>query len=179
MTYNYPIRFNMNTYSIADIEKTVDGSKIAIKNAEVRIEEGYELYKFTIEKIKYSFSKIESYEKNPNSVILTNTTQKYSTIDNYRYTVLSQYKDAQFKGSSLTINDLEYSPSPDSHRLFVKNIATYNPYLRNKLYYRTYITDDKDYTLEDYKDLGVTYTLSQDLNTLFLHTGPCFTTENL
>lgn len=179
MTYNYPISFNMNTYSIADIEKTVGESTIAIKNAEVKIDEGYELYKFTIEKIKYSFSKVESYEKNPNSIILTNSTQKYSTIDNYRYTVLSQYKDAQFRGSSLTINDLEYSPSPDSHRLFVKNIATYNPYLRNKLYYRTYITDDKDYTLEDYKDLGVTYTLSQDLNTLFLYTGPCFTTENL
>ena len=182
-TYNYPVSFNMNTYSITNAKF----NNISENNILVNVEDGYELYKFTIQNVKYSFTKTESYEKNPKSVILTNTTKTYSEFNkSQQYEVLSQYKDAQFRGTSLTINDLYYIPNSDSHRLFIKNIAKYISYYRNKLYYRTYIPSDPnneegvpDYNEKDYKELGVLHELSKDLNTLFLYTGPCFTENNL
>lgn len=137
-----------------------------------------ELYEIGINKITCTVTRRINIASNPNTVVSVQKTNDYSTISEYKYSVYSAYQDAQFRGTSLTINDLYYD-SGLSHRLFVRSGLT-KPitfsdgasdtyYLRNELFYRgnqasdfnTYSTDFGDY------------------NRLFLYTGPCFTPDRM
>jgi hypothetical protein len=91
---------------------------------------------------------------------------------NHKYQVKEKYKNACLRGTSITLNDLEYNNSKDGHRLFVRNgLHNYDPYLRNQLYYRS--IDENGYVQNwDYNN-------TKNLNYLFLYTGPCFTEDNL
>lgn len=178
--YIAPINFNMNVYNFM---QTIDNIDNISKLTTITANEGLELYHFTIKKIKYNIIKTESFEKNPDNIILTNQTKNYGQITDHKYEVLSIYQNAQLRGTSLTLNDLYYEPNIDSHRLYIRNgIYRYDAFLRNKLYYRTMIDDetsDNCNSKEDYEKLGITYEQTKNLNTLFLYTGPCFTENNL
>ena len=128
----------------------------------------------------------------------TKQTTEYSQITGNVYQVNGAYEKAQFRGTSIVINDLEYNPD-SQHRLFIKNISSKclsngNP--RNIIYYRELPTDltnlkvpkdesgntDGTMTYEDYNILltwGATDNKYQHKNHLYLYTGPCFTIDNL
>ena len=112
-------------------------------------------------------SKLETIEENFVKVVKS---KKY-TDDSipHKYKVDGKYNKARIRGTSITLNDLEYINNKDGHRLFVKNgLHNYDSYARNKIYYRK-LEDGQDSYYEDTKYL----------NNIFLYTGPCFTTDNL
>ena len=107
---------------------------------------------------------------NQDQIVKVTQTSKYSDInpDTHKYVVRSEYNLARFRGTSLTINDLDYDYSTD-HRLFVKNNTTTNDTTyRCVIFYRS--TSDKNSWVKwdtEYK------------NGLHLQVGPCFTSNNL
>ena len=51
--------------------------------------------------------------------------------------MLDIYKYSTIRGTSITLNDLQYIPNPTGHRLYMKpNLVKYDPTLNNKIYYR-------------------------------------------
>jgi hypothetical protein len=65
-----------------------------------------------------------------------------------------------------------YEPNKDGHRLFMRNNACkYDPYLRNKIYYRFFNEGNWHNSWH--------YNNTKYLNNLFLYTGPCYTSDNL
>lgn len=132
------------------------------------------LFEFKITKINFTINQISNLELLPETFVHTTITKKYSDIIGNKYTVLEEYKKTRIRGSSITINDLTYDPSPDGHRLFIKNdLCSYNSTFRGKLYYRFLNGgDDSGHPSWDYND-------TKYLNNLFLYTGPCYTSDNL
>lgn len=128
------------------------------------------LMSFKFNKLAFTItqkSKLENIKENFVKVVKT---KKY-TDDSipYKYKVDGKYNKARIRGTSITLNDLEYQSNKDGHRLFVKNsLHDYDSYLRNKIYYRN---------IEDIYDCH--YGNTQYLNNIFLYTGPCFTSDNL
>ena len=122
--------------------------------------------------IDFTITQTSKLEIIPESFISTVVTRKYSQTKDHIYSVLPEYQNARFRGSSLTINDLVYSDSLDGHRLFIRNNpAIYDPYLRGKLYYR-FLNEGNYHSSWHYGD-------TKYLNNLFLYTGPCYTESNL
>ena len=130
------------------------------------------LIEIELMEIDFTITQTSKLEIIPESFISTVVTRKYSQTKNHIYSVLPEYQNARFRGSSLTINDLVYSDSLDGHRLFIRNNpAIYDPYLRNKLYYR-FLNEGNYHSSWHYGD-------TKYLNNLFLYTGPCYTESNL
>ena len=103
--------------------------------------------------------------------IHTDKTKDYSIIYDRRYFVKDEYSQAQFRGSTITINDLEYDPNPNGHRLFLKQ-SRYkydDEFPRGQIYYRK---------LEGEKNTWK-YSSTKNLNHLYMYTGPCYKVENL
>ena len=127
------------------------------------------LYKVTFNSLDYKLDKKVSYTKVAENVIKSKKTTNYSSFDKSgKYSINTTFDDARIRGTSLTINDLVYTGSANSHRLFVRgncyenNGSTY----RNIIYYRDL----------DRKDWGLA---NEHKNHLYLQTGPCFTSDNL
>ena len=89
------------------------------------------------------------------TIIHVNKTNNYFIRNSNRY--YNRYVDTNFKGSTITINDLIYRPEIDGHRLYMKD--QYNVVSGAKIVYRL--------QGENLKDLS--------LNTLQLYSGPCYT----
>lgn len=104
------------------------------------------------------------------------TTKRWWTTVNHKYTISDPYKSTQIRGTSLTLNDLEYVPNVDGHRLFVRNgCCSYDPDYRGQLYYRAWNEGTPD-TSWIYDAGGYD---NKNLNKIFFYTGPCFTSDNL
>lgn len=138
------------------------------------------LFEFVIEEINFTITQISQLKALTETFVTTTRTNKYSNIIQSKYTVDQDYKNAQFKGSSFTINDLIYDPTPDGHRLFMRaGVGVHNTTYRGKIYYR--ITREKmtdsekrDWDCWDNDDQNTQYK-----NNLFILTGPCYTASNL
>lgn len=129
------------------------------------------LVKFNIKKINFTVTKTSKLETDPNTFISTTRTTGYWEKINHKYTVKEKYKNAQIKGTSITLNDLIYEPNQDGHRLFMRNnLWNYDSTLRGKLYYRFWNKGSYD---------GSWHYESKYYNNIFLFTGPCFTPDTL
>ena len=130
------------------------------------------LVKFDIKKVNFTVTKTSKLETDPNTFISTTRTTGYWEKINHKYTVKEKYKNAQIKGTSITLNDLIYEPNQDGHRLFMRNnLWNYDSNLRGKLYYR--LLDIEEGRKSWYYNTG------KYLNNIFLFTGPCFTPDTL
>jgi hypothetical protein len=131
------------------------------------------LYKVTINKLDYTIDKKVSYTKVAENVIKSQKTTSYSSFNKSgEYVVDTKFNNARIRGTSLTINDLVYTGSANSHRLFVRGNCYDNDgsTYRNIIYYR-----DLDREALNKKDWGITH---EHKNHLYLQTGPCFTSDN-
>ena len=163
------------------------------------LEKGIGLYKISIDKISFNLVKEQSLSTVESNIVSGIRTVKYAEKINHVYTVKSDYDESRIRGTSLTINDLEYDYKGD-HRLFIKssNLISYDSYLRNKLYYRDTNghSNTEQYEYGEEEDavvengclvirasgdahLGKNNPDFEYLNTLYFYTGPCFTKDNL
>ena len=110
-------------------------------------------------------------KNNTKSSIINNTEiVEYKCFEDDYYKVNMRYSDAQLKGTSICLDDLEYDPYSD-HRLYIKqNIKSPNTSLGLFVNYRE--IDEQDYIQKDHMDL-------LDFNKLRFYLGPCFTKDNL
>ena len=135
--------------------------------------EGIPLFEISIDEISFKVTKTSTlFSDSDSDIIYVNKTSPEYYLDKLtqRYSVLSKYADARLRGTSITLNDLEYNPTKDGHRLFMRNkcYSSAGAY-RNIIYYRS-ITDKSSWTNnENY----------QHKNHLYIQTGPCFTSDNL
>ena len=130
------------------------------------------LFVIKVNKVNFTVTKISNLETDPNTFLSTTRTSNYSEKVGRRYQVKQDYKNAQIKGTSITLNDLIYEPNQDGHRLFMRNnLWNYDSYLRGKLYYR--LLDIEEGRKSWYYNNG------KYLNNIFLFTGPCFTPDTL
>ena len=130
------------------------------------------LFVIKVNKVNFTVTKTSNLETDPNTFLSTARTSNYSEKVGNRYQVKQEYKNAQLKGSSITLNDLVYEPNIDGHRLFMRNnLYTYKNNLRGKIYYR-------------FLNNGVAhkswwYNNTKYLNNIYLYTGPCYTSDDL
>ena len=97
------------------------------------------LLSFKVDSIDFSITEESSLKNIEENFIKTTRTKDYSEMieKNHKYQVKEKYKNACLRGTSITLNDLEYQSNKDGHRLFVKNsLHDYDSDLRNKIYYR-------------------------------------------
>ena len=140
------------------------------------------LYLIPLSAISFSLTRTTGIQNYDASVIPVNRTDHYSDTIDHKYTVFEKYQGARIRGTSITLNDLYYDPS-EKHRLYMRrhlykyDTETY----RGRLFYRS-MTDKMSWS-------GVTKTKTtgqqnsttnyMNYNSLYLHTGPCFTYDNL
>ena len=139
------------------------------------------LFEIKLKKINFTITKTSKLENTPESFVQTTVTRDYWKKEGNAYKIIETYKDSRLRGSSITINDLVYEASVDKHRLFIRNNpATYDQYLRGKIYYR-YLQTIKDGSGDSNKtqDASWEYNKTKYLNNLFIYTGPCYTVDNL
>ena len=123
------------------------------------------LYKITLETVFYIVERHSYIHHMLDHVINVpiTPTNTYSNWNANVYTVNDKYLNRCLVNTSITLNDLEYDPSLDGHRLYV-NSARYkycdDP--KNRIYYRK----DND---------GDT---KSNVNCLYVYTGPCFMPYN-
>lgn len=159
LNYNYQIHTNPS-YTPGMPEYGYDGNYVVL------------LFDFKIKKINFTVTQTSKLETSEESFIKTTRTSKYATTDSHKYTVMTDYKLARIRGSSITLNDLVYEPNKEGHRLFMRNnLYKYDPSLRSKIYYR-FLNEGKWHSSWKYND-------TKYLNNLFLYTGPCYTSSNL
>ena len=140
------------------------------------------LYLITLNDIAFSLTRTTGVENYAASVIPVNRTEYYSKIEDHKYTVLEKYQNARIKGTSITLNDLYYDPS-NKHRLYVRrHLYVYDTEIpRGKIFYRS-MSDKPSWSgVTKTKASGQQYDTKNymNYNSLYLHTGPCFTTDNL
>ena len=116
---------------------------------------------------KSKLDKKISYTKVAENVIKSKKTTNYSSFNKSgKYSVNTNFDNTRIRGTSLTINDLVYTGSANSHRLFVRGNCFKNGFPeRNIIYYRDL----------DRSDWG---TSNEHKNHLYLQAGPCFTSDN-
>lgn len=133
-----------------------------------------DLYKLKISRLTVGIARVSSLNSLVKSIIEVTPTTKYSYYDQFRYVVNDEYKNAQIKGTSITLNDLVYNPSPTEHRLFVKRgVCRYVDSRSAKIYYRSLngIEEQKpNHESWNFDD-------TQYLNGLCMYLGPCFTLD--
>ena len=162
---------------------------------------GLGLYEIAITQVTLLCDKRQKVNSIELDVVPSKKTTNYASYskDTHLYTVLEKYKEARLRGTSITINDLEYDYK-GSHRLFIKQSSTfeYDDYLRNRLYYRDtfgysnttqyeYATTNRDVVTNGCfvirapgdEEYGKNTPDFEYLNTLYFYTGPCFTKDNL
>lgn len=143
--------------------------------------DGLQLFKVTITDIQIEVRKYTKLSDSTSDIIHLNVTPQsyYSKInpstgtDPYKYVVKTDlYPNACIRGTSITLNDLEYEPNVEEHRLFIRNNCYSNTGgYRNIVYYRGLgDSNASTWTIE---------TSAQDKNHLYLQIGPCFTSANL
>ena len=119
------------------------------------------LYKITLETVCYHVER-HSYIQHMLDHIINvpiTPTNTYSEWDTNVYIVNEDYLERCLVNTSITLNDLEYDPSLDGHRLYVNSARyKYCNEPQNRIYYRK----DND---------GDT---KPDVNCLYVYTGPCF-----
>ena len=136
----------------------------------------YVVLRMRIEQVKFSVNQhIVIPEPTEDIVESTKTSNYFEHSVRGKYTLNDQYKEAAFKYTNITINDLQYAPNSDGHRLYLKNV-NYSCSSRlggeisytGKLYYRSLTNSDK-------KDNPKEWTSAYDgYNTLWLYSGPGF-----
>lgn len=123
------------------------------------------LYKITLETVYYHVARHSYIHHMLDHVINVpiTPTNTYSNWNANVYTVNDEYLNRCLVNTSITLNDLEYDPSLDGHRLYV-NSARYkycdDP--KNRIYYRK--NNDGD--------------TKPNVNCLYVYTGPCFMPYN-
>lgn len=140
------------------------------------------LLKITLKKINFTILESSDIQLPDQSFVPMQRTTNFSERQGNKYVILSNYKNACLRGSSLTLNDLEYEPNQEGHRLFIRNTCThyYNPNYRGKLYYR-YLNNSSGSSgsgASKHHD-SWTYSTTKYKNNIFMYTGPCFTKDNL
>lgn len=182
LTYNIPVpnalknelEFNYNNTTII---KNSEGNIFYI-NEPIENKKGFYFYdKDENSLIQLDVSNYKIYD-NDGKIILTdynyfsNTikyiskeTQQntYSTIDKLEYRIRPVYRSTTFLGTTITINDLVYSPYTE-HKLFIKqnNIIESS----KKLYYNVSKNNPGDGEVPSY--------YLTNSNNIILYTGPCF-----
>jgi hypothetical protein len=119
------------------------------------------LYKITLETVSYHVERHSYIHHMLDRVINVpiTPTATYSRWDNNVYIVNKDYLDRCLVNTSITLNDLEYDPSLDGHRLYVNSARyKYCDEPKNRIYYRK--NNDGD--------------TKPDVNCLYVYTGPCF-----
>lgn len=158
-----------NRYMLYHTSDVISSQGMANSNADISIETfsdktnsySMALYKITLETVCYSVER-HSYIQHMLDHIINvpiTPTNTYSNWNANVYTVNKDYRNRCLVNTSITLNDLEYDPSLDGHRLYI-NSDRYkycdNP--QNRIYYRK----DND---------GDT---KSNVNCLYVYTGPCF-----
>ena len=116
----------------------------------------------------FTFRYKKSNEDVKNSIINQTEPVVYQCFGDNHYKVNSWYQDAQLKGTSICLDDLEYDPYSE-HRLYIKqNIKAPNSSLGLYVNYRE--VDGSNYRN------GLD---TDDYNKLRFYLGPCFTNDNL
>ena len=135
-----------------------------------------DLYKLKISRLTVNIARDSSLSSLAKSIIETTPTTKYAYYDYFSYVVNEDYKDARIKGTSITLNDLVYNPSPTEHRLFVKRgLCRYVDEQHAKIYYR-YLNGIEE---QEKNHKSWNFEATQYLNGLCMYVGPCFTLETL
>ena len=134
---------------------------------------GTSLFEIIIDEINFKLVKTsEVFSEGDSDIIYVNKVSPdyYLAKNTQSYTVQPSFTSSRLRGTSITINDLEYNPTIDGHRLFIRNKCYSNSgSYRNIIYYRS-IKDKSSWTnAENY----------QHKNHLYIQTGPCFTSDNL
>lgn len=133
-----------------------------------------DLYKLKISRLTVNIARTSSLKSLAKSIIEVTPTAKYASYNYFKYVVNEEYKGAQIKGTSITLNDLVYNPSPTEHRLFVKRgLCRYVDSLQAKIYYR-YLNG-----IEEQKPNHESWNFDDTkyLNGLCMYLGPCFTLD--
>ena len=122
---------------------------------------------------------ITNQESSDDDFVYVSRTTKYSDIRSHIYTTYKQYLNTCLKGTSITLNDLIYEPNQEGHRLFMRNnLCSFDSYLRGKLFYR-YLNIDINGNQHRHDSWRGEQVGNQNINTLYLYTGPCFNKDNL
>jgi hypothetical protein len=137
----------------------------------------------------FTFKREFNYSTSKDSIIYVTSTKDYSKIDesSHRYVLVNDdYNKARFRGTSIVINDLYFDALSTGHRLYMKSSAyIYNDEPRARIYYRAFSQKASwscHRRIDDIKGPGDVINSSYDYsnyNNLCLHTGPCFTLDNL
>ena len=129
------------------------------------------LYYIDLTNINYTITKTSKIVNEEKNIITNRQTEQYSYFPGEGYEVDSKYKNARFRGTSITINDLEYDPKISGHRLYIKNGSwQYKDVYRGRIFYRS---------MDKFKDGNQWHLEFEHYNTLYLMFGPCFTIDNL
>ena len=124
------------------------------------------VFKVDINNINLNIIRSSSLSYISTNIIYTDTTSKYYHIQSFPfryYTVRDEYKLSCLRGSYITLNDLSYEPNQEGHRLFVNsNLYRCKQKFDQQIYYRDKNSNNND-----------------PINTLYLFTGPSFTSSNL
>ena len=190
----YQIEWNMINFSINNQNKSQHTASCTVENPS-NIDFSYEkpekydgeyaigLIKIIPKSITLDIIQTKALKNNSEAFVAVPRTNKYSTVistpteknDNSEIpsfnvnSYVLDYENSALAGSSITINDLQYEPNEDGHRLFMRNgLFTFDSNLSFKLYYR--ILDEEEANNTDDWRYGETHYL----NNLFFFTGPCF-----
>lgn len=137
----------------------------------------------------FTFKREFNYSASKDSIIYVTPTKDYSKIDatTHRYILTdSTYNSARIRGTSIVINDLYFDALSTGHRLYMKSSAyVYDDDPRARVYYRAFSQPASwscHTRIDGVKGPGDVINSSWDYsnyNNLCLHTGPCFTLDNL
>ena len=137
--------------------------------------------------IPFTFTRSFNYQASNDSIIYVTPTKDYSKIENHRYVLINDdYNEARLRGTSIVVNDLYFDALSEGHRLYMQSSAyTYDNEPRARIYYRAFSQKaswSSHRRIDDVAGPGDVINSSYDYsncNNLCLHTGPCFTLDNL
>ena len=142
------------------------------------------IYKVTFKNINLNLARYLHLPHTSKEVISTDITADYAETVDHKYTVLNLYNKARLRGTSIVINDLYYTPELTGHRLYLKRDRYHDDQSEDKyrarIFYRSLNSRDT-WSFYERDSSGVKRS-SKDYrrhNNVFLHTGPCFTLDNL
>ena len=116
----------------------------------------------------FTFRYKKSNEDVKNSIINQTEPVVYQCFGDNHYKVNSWYQDAQLRGTSICLDDLQYDPYSE-HRLYIKqNIKSPDNSLGLYVNYRESSSSNYSYDMD-----------TSDQNKLRFYLGPCFTNDNL
>lgn len=123
------------------------------------------LYEVIIDHLMCQIQRTSLLQHRTEDIISSDITSDYGSYSYFEYVVDENYKNRCLVNTSITLNDLEYDPTIEGHRLYMKD----NMY---KCGSNAYAEDS--YNAIYYRTTGIGNDKERSINCLQIYTGPCF-----